>query len=358
MRRMIPLTCSLTLLLVGHSALAAEGVAALQLWGRYHANVTAYMPKPSPPVKEKVKWLPKVSLVFRLDAPAKDDIIQLQHFQGKAKWGPVQTCQIGHSGIIPRLGKGGAKLGHSLVVVDCLMDESLATTKAGKFSVTVSYKQTGLDKVHRNLATYNYEVKMHNGVWPGTAGPHKNFHVDHDFRIGEASIYVNSEGQVQFWTWFKYSRDTEKYILGTRLRCTVGDKELAIYEDPTRRTENSHDTYPRRDRNEKVTWGLWYFWTAQPDNMTGADFLAKNPGTYTCRLTQSGEIARVITFEVKDGKVVPPACQAVDAANRVPTEEQILVKMQLKKAGDLPFDKKAYSARGLYGHTWGTGCPP
>jgi len=114
-------------------ALAQDTPIALDKWGRYHVNITTYMPNIAPGAK--VKRVPKVSLVFRNGAPETDDVVQLQHYQGKQKWGPLQVCQIESTNIIKRRGKGGVPMNYSLVVPTCLMDEKLAIAKTGTFSV-------------------------------------------------------------------------------------------------------------------------------------------------------------------------------------------------------------------------------
>lgn len=343
---------SLSFLLVG-AARAEETPIALDMWGRYHVNITPYMPNIAP--GKVVKWVPKVSLVFKVTSPETDDIVELQHFQGKKKWGPIQKCRIESQNIIKKLEKGGKPGGYSLVVPTCLMDEEQAIAAAGAFSVEVAYKQTGAGKLHSKLAVYSYTVKTHNGVWGYKAGPTKLYHVDHDFRIGEGWTYLNSEGQFQVWTWFKYDRKGEADVRGGRLRCTVGGKKLEFHENPTQRTNVEFDYYPTRDKNEKTTWALWYWWTKQT---YGAEFLKENPGTYTCNLTAAGDVSRAITFEVADGQVKRAPCQGDRLADVRSLDEQALVKVQLKKATDLAFDKAALRKAGLYGRAWGKGCPP
>ncbi len=343
---------ALSILLTG-AARAEDAPIALDKWGRYHVNITPYMPSVQP--GKPVKWVPKVSLVFKVGAPETDDIIELQHFQGKKKWGPVQKCKVESSNIEKKLGRGATPGTFSLVVPTCLMDEALAIGATGAFSVEVAYKQTGAGKLHSKLGVYSYTVKTHNGVWPGKGGPTKLYHVDHDFRIGEGWVYVNSEGQVQVWTWFKYDRKGENDVRGGRLRCSVGGKKLELHENPTQRTNVDFDYYPTRDKNEKTFWTLWYWWTRAP---YGADFFKANPGTYTCNLTVAGEVSRELSFEVENGLAKRAACQGEGAAEVRSLDEEALIKVQLKKASDLAFDKAALRKAGLYGRKWSKGCPP
>jgi len=345
---------SLTLLLPD-LALAQDAPIALDKWGRFHVNITTYMPNIAPGAK--VKWVPKVELVFRNASPETDDVVRLQHYNGRAKWGPVQICQIQSSNIIKRRGKGGVPMGYSLVVPTCLMDEKLAISKTGTFSVEVSYKQTGMGKEHKKLGTYTYQVKHYNSVWPGKKGPTKAYVVDHDFRMGEAWLYQNADGLVQIWSWFKYDRPGEPDVRGGRLRCMVNGKKLSFHDSPTGRTTNYHDHYPTRNKNQKITWGLWYWSAPRVDGVSGGEWLKKNPGSYRCTLTQAGEIAREISFEVGADGVKPAPCQGTDG-NKVKTvEDEFLIKSVFKKNRDLKFDRTALKKHGLYGRKWPRGCP-
>ncbi len=357
--RALPCGLAALILLALPAAARADAPIALDKWSRYHVNIVPYMLNPMPPKGQKVKWVPKVSLVFKVTSPESDDIVELQHYQGSKKWGPVQKCILQTSQMVKRRGAGGSDMGYSLVVPDCLMDEKLAISQAGKFSVKVSYKQTGEGKLHQDLAEYRYEVKTHNGQWPGKLPAVKHYHVDHDFRLGEAWLYQNADGQLGIWTWFKYDREGEQLVRQGRLRCFVGDKKMSFYDSPTARTAVEVDQYPSRDVNGKFFWGLWYWWTARVDGKTGAEWIKENPGQYRCTLTQAGDVSRELSFEVDaEGKVKPAPCQSLTDPNGVRTvEDEQLIKVELKKAPDLKFDRAALKKAGLYGRKWLAGCP-
>jgi len=338
-------------------ALAQDTPIALDKWGRYHVNITTYMPNIAPGAK--VKWVPKVSLVFRNGAPETDDVVQLQHYQGKQKWGPLQVCQIESTNIIKRRGKGGVPMNYSLVVPTCLMDEKLAIAKTGTFSVEVSYKQTGAGKVHKDLGRYTYQVKPYNSVWPGKQGPPtKAYFVDQDFRMGEAWLYVNADGRMEVWSWFKYDREGEAKVRGGRMRCMVNGKQLPFLEHPTGRTANHHDHYPTRNKNEKITWGLWYWSAPRVDSVATGDWIKNNPGSYRCTITEAGEISRELSFEVgADGAIKPAPCQGTGPTQVRTVEDEFLIKLEFKKIPDLKFDRAAFKKNGLYGRKWARGCP-
>jgi hypothetical protein len=360
MTRTLLLTITLTVALHGAASKAqAEETAPVSLdkWGRYHVNINPYMPNPSPPKGKKVTWVPKVYLVFRIADPESDDVALLQHYRGKKKWGPELKCKAGTP--IPRRGPGGKTLGYSMVPFTCLMDEKYAISKTGTFSVNVSYKQTGMGKVHKNLGRYTYQIKTFNMIWPGKRPPIKNFYADHDFRMGEAWLYQKGDGQLQIWSWFKYGRNGGNKVQGGRMRCFVGDKKLKFYESPTRRTEIYFDHYPNRKTHNMTKWGLWYWWTGRVGEGNGLDFLKANPGKYRCTLTQDGEMAREFFFEVgEEGRVKPSPCEKAGEAKGVRLlADEHMIKMTFKKGADIKFNKKAFKKSGLYGRGWLPGCP-
>jgi len=356
MSRALLLTIALSLALQGTAHADATPVS-LDKWGRYHVNINPYMPNPSPPKGKKVKWVPRVELVFKVVDPESDDVALLQHYRGKKKWGPELKCKAGTA--IPRRGAGGKKLGYSLVPFNCLMDEKYAISKTGKFSVKVSYKVTGEGKEYKDLGLYAYTIKQFNMIWPGKRPPIKNFYADHDFRMGEAWLYTNGDGQLQIWSWFKYDRHGGNKVQGGRMRCFVGDKKLKFYKNPTRRTEIYFDHYPNRKTHNMTKWGLWYWWTGTVGEGNGLDFLKANPGKYRCTLTQDGEIAREFHFEADaEGKITPAPCEKPGEASGVRLlADEHLIKMTFKKGADIKFNKKAFKKGGLYGRKWMKGCP-
>ena len=346
---------SLLCLLVGGSARAEEAPQILDIWSRHHTHIEVYMPVMVPPPGKKVKWVPKVRLVFKVTDPESDDVILLQHYQGKRKWGPVQKCQIGPGQKTERRGAGGKSLGYWLVHPTCMMDKKLATTKTGKFSVKVSYRQTGMGKTHKDLATYTYTVKRFNHNWT-SKGPLKGFYVDHDHRMGEAWLYLSNSGKAEIWSWFKYDRDGEKHVRGGRMRCFVDGKKMKFYDSHTARTSTSFEHYRAKLKHKKTTWGLWYWWAARVDGKLGVEWLKEHPGNYRCTLTQNGEIAREFLFEVdKEGKVVRPECQTSGAVRAL--ADQFVIKMTMKKNADLKYNKRAFAKTPYYHAKPVKGCP-
>jgi hypothetical protein len=349
------LICTGAFLLWSAVARADGGPVALEKWSRYHVHIVPYQEIMVPKPGKRAKWVPKVSLVFRVDDPESDDVILLQHYRGKRKWGPVQKCQIGDRQKTERRGKGGKRLGYYLVHPVCMMDNKLATPRTGKFSVTVSYKVTGEGKTYKDLGTYTYTVKPYNHNWT-PKGPLKSFYVDQDHRMGEAWLYLPTNGKVEIWSWFKYDRDGAKHVRGGRMRCFVDGKKMKFYDNPTSRTEVKVQHYTGNLKHKTTYWGLWYWWAPRVGDELAGDWLSKHPGKVRCALTQNGEIAREFFFEVdKDGNVVRPECQKSGAVRSL--DEEFVIKMTFKKNPDLKFDKRAFKRTPFYHPKAPKGCP-
>ncbi len=344
------LVAVLILPFAGSAALAAApGVApdqpiVLDKWSRYHTHITTYENPGKKPGGgtdyNKFAWVPKVDLVVQVARPERDDIVILQHYQGDKEWGAPIKVPV--SNITPRRGKD-----YSLVSFSSTMDQSLAISDAGQFSVKVSYKQTALGKLHEDLATFRYTVKNYNRGWT-SQGPIQGFYVDHDFRMGEAWLYRLSDNRIELWTWFKYNREGDAKVQNGRLRCFYGDTILPFGNSPTDRTEVSYDHYTSQREHQKVTWGLWYWSVPRIEGVMAADYLKNHPGEYRCTLTQDGEIAREFHFTVgNDGQIVREPFAGMKTIYAV--DDSFPLKMEFKDNADLDFDGTAFETEKLYG---------
>ena len=316
----------------------------LDKWARYHTNITIYEnpgKKPDGTTDyNKFAWVPKVDLVVQLAQPEQDDVVIIQHYQGDKAWGKPVKAPV--QSIVPRRGRG-----YSLVTFSSTMDRAHAISDVGQFSVKVGYKQTGLGKLHENLATFHYTVKSCNRGWT-SQGQIKGFYVDHDFRMGEAWLYRLTDNRIELWTWFKYNREGEAKIRDGRLRCFLGDKMLKFGDTPTGRTEVEYEHYTSQRDHEKVTWGLWYWSVPRIEDAMAADYLKSHPGAYRCVLTQDGEIAREFHFTVgADGEIVRKPFPGMKTIYAV--EDSFPLEMQFKDNPDLKFDADAFRKGKLYG---------
>lgn len=316
----------------------------LDFWRRYHTNITTFeFPTKTPEGStnyDKLCWVPKMDVVVQLADPESDDLVIIQHYKGTKPWGDPIKVPVGSS-VTKREGRN-----YSLVTVSSKMDDKFAITEPGVFTAKVSYKQTSRDKLHENLATFIYTVKNYTQAWT-SKGKVKGFYVDHDFRIGEAWLYLLSDGKVEVWTWFKYDRDGQAKVREGRMRCFQGDKKIDFYESPTQRTEVSYQEYREKNKNEQTTWGLWYWWVPTIDGMQATEYLKKNPGKYRCVLTQDGEVSREFVFTVGgNGQVVRTPLPGHPVIYGV--EDSAPLKITFKKIPDLKYDPKAFKEGAYY----------
>jgi hypothetical protein len=272
--------------------------------------------------------------------PESDDVVIIQHYKAGKPWGGPIKVPVADK-ITKREGKS-----YSLVTVSSQMDDKYAIRDTGVFTVKVGYRQPSRDKVHENLATFTYTVKNYVRNWT-PKGKVNGFYVDHDFRMGEAWLYRVSDGKLELWTWFKYDRAGEAKVQEGRLRGFHGDKKFDFYQNPTRRTEVSYQEYRERNKNEQVTWGLWYWFVPQIDGEIATEYLKKNPGQYRCVLTQDGDKSREFVFTVgDDGQVVRKPLPGHKVIYGV--EDSIPLKVNFKTTPDLKFDPQAFEKGAYY----------
>ena len=327
----------------GAPASGCIGPIVLDKWGRYHTNITIFENTAKKPDGStdynKYAWVPKVELVVQMTEPEEDDIMIVQHYKGEEKWG--DPIKIPAANITKRSGKN-----YSLVTATCMMDKDQAISDTGTFSVKVGYKQTGLGKMHEDLATFVYTVKNCNRGWT-SQGQIKGFYIDHDFRIGESWLYRDSDGKIHLWTWFKYNREGAEKVRNGRVRCYSGDRKFKFHDNPTRRTEISYEDYNSQSSHQQVTWGLWYWWIPRIEGIPAAEYIQKAPGDYRCVLTQDGEISREFHFTVgDDGQIV----RQPFAGNKTiyAVEDSFPLRTELKEMPDLEFDDDAFGKAKLY----------
>jgi hypothetical protein len=343
---MILLAVASLYLSAAYSAVAAppDTPIVLDKWARYHTNITVYEKPGRKPDGTtdyaNFVWVPKVDVVVQLAKPQRDDVVLIQHYRADQPWG--EPIKVLAQNITPRRGRD-----YSLVTVTGTMKEDQATNETGDFSVKVSYKQTGLGKLHENLATFHYTVKNCNRGWT-PQGPVKGFYVDHDFRMGEAWLYRLTDNRMELWTWFKYDRQSEDKVRGARLRGYRGDTMVELGNQPTRRTEVAYDQHTSQRDRRQIKWVLWYWSIPRIEGEMAADYLKNHPGDYRCVMTQDGEIAREFYFTVDgDGQIVREPFPGMKTIYAV--EDSFPLKMQFKENADLEFDPDAFRTGKLYG---------
>jgi hypothetical protein len=85
-------------------------------------------------------------------------------------------------------------------------------------------------------------------------------------------------------------------------------------------------------------------------------WMAELPGAYRCVVIEAGNVVKEFTFEVADGAVKAPACQA-SSINTI--RGVTLLTTKTTSTGDAEWDKKRGASRAFEGASaWAPGCPP
>ena len=308
-------------------------------------------------------WVPEMTIIVKMDPMESDDVLLLQHLQGKKKWGSEQKCRLRHHWKPVGMGK-----------FECRGAESMAVNKGGNFSVRITYKQGGVGKLHKDIDTLHYSVIKHkcdNRRVKGRWTPSSCYVVDHDFRIGEGWVTELTEDEttptfILLRTWFKYS---DKEPSRPEARCYLNGKKVAEAKRERKQKEITYRAVKKANgRGQRTTWARWY-WRfydlgARPPQKTvsiasypNVFYLNKNPGDYTCVITADGDKLATLSFKVgADGKIVRPPCQG-DGTVRAP-ENVHLVKVAYGKGANIKYKARDYANKPLYGRKWSRGCPP
>ena len=314
-----------------------------------------------------VAWSPKVRVVVRVANAKEDDVLEIQHLQGKKKLGAPQKC-------MPK-GYPWKADGTTLIKFDCPPAEDIKLTDAGAFAASLTYIQTSAGKRQEDFATLKYNVIKYRADAKPTK-PDMKFAVDYDFHIGDAWIYPEITASnihpeythdpltplyAVIHTWLKWEKQEPS---GPVMRCYLGDKEVA-QATGNGRTDAEYTFYKdAKSDSEKIGWAKYKFRfdsmvyqnALDPDarkNFKSLHVLADNPGDYTCKVTHQGDVIRVIKFSFKGNDVVRSECEK----NLVTFSPTALISVTEMK-GDAPFDKNAYKKYGFFNRTeWPAGCP-
>jgi hypothetical protein len=361
MRAHIAATVALSISLAGAAPARAEAPLVIDAFNRYHTSISTYRT-----VKEGFPWgwIPNVSIWIKFAGVESDDVLQLQHMQGRRKWGKPQKC---------RMRNHYKKVG--LAMFECRADEKMGLNKGGKFAIQVSYKQAAADKLHKKIETLSYKVikyKCDNRHVKRRWKPSSCFVVDHDLRMGEAWIAeVPKEDSapvyIRMRTWFKYE---DKAPNRPKLRCYLGDKKVAEASVERKQDEITYRFYKKaRGKGQRVTWAKWYWHfykmgTREPlkkiSTVSYPDmyYLQKHPGVYRCVATADGDKLATLHFKVgDDGKIVDLPCQSSGKEATVRTLPRThLIKVDYGKGANIKYDAKAFKKGPMWGRKWARGC--
>jgi len=318
--------------ILGATASAAAAPAALDAWGRY---VPAFDLKYKTQGKNMV-YVPQGHFYFMVEGAESDDIITAQYFEGTKPMGEALKCPV----TVEDIAGSSAKLA---VTHNCAPDlDKHGLSRAGKFKVKLGYRQTAAGKDSPSLAEYSFSTVGH----AGAAGA-KEFHVDYDFRLGEAWAHLTSDGNLNLFAWFKEGRDAKTTASQGKMRCFLGDKKFEFSETTNSRWAHEYDDYAKAKGDPaKVRWTYQYFFPAVGDTRV---WMKENPGDYRCVYTRNGEAERELFFAIKDGAIAKPKCQSGDKPLVAAPPSTTYIKQVVKKAQDLPYDAGAYGKAALFG---------
>jgi|GEM_PF-5598641 hypothetical protein len=313
-------------------------------------------------------WVPQVQKLYVGFAGHDNaDIIIVQHYKKRKKWGKPTKC---------KQKAWWADIKYGYFECPALPDE-VAINKTGVFSFKVSYKQplagkiTPMGERFYNVLSFKVDQHVVKKRWIPSIG----FVVDQDFRMPEARVgiahgkYAHEPPFLYLFAWFKGGRSSgnRKHLA----HCYFGGKKIQEQRGNTHGPDVEIQHYKKKGGSPlRTEWHRIQFYLhslrkgvrkdgkpvadADRKSWTKAHWLDKNPGDYKCLITVDGDLAREIHFTIdKDQNVVKPACQTSGAV--VSVDDATLVRQVIKKAAK--YNKKAWKKWGLYLKGLPKGCP-
>ncbi|HEX7498919.1 MAG TPA: hypothetical protein VF524_01295 [Polyangia bacterium] len=315
-----------------------------------------------------VVWSPKVRVVIRIANPKRDDVLEIQHMEGKKKLGGPQKCMPD--------GDPWKADGTMMIKFDCPAFEDVKSTNGGDFAAALTYIQAAAGTRQEAFATLKYNVIKYRGD-AKPKDPDMKFVVDYDFHIGDAWIYpeishsniypdFQHDPQHPLYaivhTWLKWEKQEPSEPV---MRCYFNGKEIA--DAPGNSAGGGdYDSYKdAKSDSKKIGWSKYKFYftkmvyanAVEPEAKQrfapNVHVLADNPGDYTCKVTHQGDVIRVLKFSFKGNDVVRSGCER----NLVTFSPTALISVAEMK-GDAPFAKDAYKKKAFFSRApWPAGCP-
>jgi hypothetical protein len=345
---------------------ASEEAQLMDEMGEHRPSI---MVTPRPNVKNAAAWGPWLTVVVRIAHPVANDTLEIQHLQGKKKWGAPELCTAND----PPWRADGTQF----IKFDCRSPTRITTTKAGEFSAILSYIKTTTGQRQPNFATLRYNVIKYQAS-SASKNPEMAFAVDYDSHLGDAWIFPRIEKSDQhpdfehdprkplfatIETWLKWDDDVQEQ--GFAMRCYLADEEIASATACVGEGSYYNFFKPGGSKELTTTWNrcqldfenLAYAPALDPtmkQDFEGKLYLLRDhPGDYTCKLTNQDKIIRVMKFTVRDGQVVPSPCEK--NLNTLSTTSPITVT---ERQGPAAYAKEAYRTNGFFGRAaWPKGCP-
>jgi hypothetical protein len=299
-------------------------------------------------------WKPHAEFHLHYSSLEDDDVLELQHYKGRKKWGKAQKCKIHFQWKDDKLAR-----------FICQTPEDLATNKAGSYEIRVSLKQPGAGAVHKDIARFQYKVASHkcdNRHVKRRWKPSTCFTVDYDHHLGEAWLYEIHQDQhapvhAGFTVWFKWEGSRPQ---DPKMRCYLGGKKIADFRFAKEYRTEEYRAYKKANQRNIKAIG-WSKYTFFGDNLAfrkeakslstvswpNRFYLNENPGEYRCTITHDGDMVRELFFSVdKEGKVVRPDCKTKPALVTPPTSYPVKI---VHKGGGAKFNRRALKKGGNYG---------
>lgn len=341
--------------------------------GLYETNISAHIPSSSKPA-----WVPESRFVVGFSDYSPEDVVLVQWKAGAKAIGKPEACVASTFVKEASPGPGKPALPVGWAIFDCRHPAAAGISKAGKFSLELSYKQT-LANTRHALGTLEFEVIQ---ISQGALNKQvKTWIVSQDHRLAGATIeervQSNSNPEydlqrialqhhdaarqhggdapfytIRFWTKYKQGGPTS-----LTMACLLDGKKVLDGQLDSGQKPYGYWTYRGKEK-DNITWEQRSFqfstsraWTKAGENAPGLWMFDQHPGEYRCVATAGGEIVKEVWFKVdKDGAIAPGACQS-----NVTTPRHVhLLKSKDAAVSNVPVSTKG---RAYFRSAWRKGCP-
>ena len=357
---------------------SAEGTPRLMdTVGVYETELRAYIAPNAKPA-----WVPEYKFVVEFDGYAQEDVVLVQWKQGGTAIGKPFACGATAHAKDAQLNPTQQVYPVNMAYYDCRHPNEAAITKAGTFTLELTYKQTLANKL-TPLGTLEMKVIELKQGSQNKQIP--TWTVSHDHRVGFATIEENMQRSreaaydlqqiallhneaarkvkqggaphytIRVWTKYKQGGPTN-----LSMACLLDGKRV-VEARHTGGENRDYWTFQGKDR-ETGKWSQqeFQFYKSraykEAEGATTPDVwvFGDHPGDYTCVATAGGETVAEVMFTVgPDGAIVDTPCQA-----QVATVRHVHVaKLKPGKLSNTNVDAGA-SKKAFFGHVvWKKGCP-
>lgn len=292
-------------------------------------------------------WVPEIKVLVHFPGVAEEDALVAQLKKGSKKVGKPHSCSPYNMMTEYSRNRLSQKFDTQMVYFQCKFPESHAQKKSGNFTIELSLKQTMEEKTTKlgSLAlkvidikqgSQNDQLKLQTELRDGLVGPaflhlgdrsqsvkNPGFKsiADNHHRAWEKDEYFESTHlNLLFWTKNDESAGRADY----NIACLYGGKKITVKKrgyGGRDKSGGSYWTYTGKKGKKNVEWKEHNYplnmlrlrppskRDAKPNNDQW-HYLDKNPGTYACKIMNSGSVVGSFDFEIKGGEIVPHKCQS------------------------------------------------